>query len=206
MTRISTIGNAQGDLQAEFNKLIDYQNMIYQRLLLLAKIRQRVKAQYPQAVLPFDHVFRSYVNSYNTRVEAIKANAKDVQVGVQKPFEHLADEFKISNSIAAGPAVIAAIVVCVIAALAGTAYTITEVKRQNVASETEIVNLDKLLATFKAMPGANANTLASLLAKIDYVPGGTTPPDTGLTSTIKSLMWVGVGIAVLTQIPKFIGK
>lgn len=199
MTRISTIGAAAEPIQAELNKLIDYQQLIYQRLLVLAKLRQRIKAKYPQAILPFDTIFRSYVNAYNTRNAEIQAKAKDVKLGGQTTFAPLAAEFGPGSAGIGEPiSLTVIIVVAVIAAVAaGTAYTITEVQRQNKAAATEIEGLDKMLTTFKSLPGADANSLGSFLSKVDYSPGNTPPPSTGITATLNTVVVGAAAVAAL---------
>src|SRR5690606_2162048 len=131
--------------------------------------------------------YRQYVQAYNTRTDEIKAKAKDVKVGVQTYFDPLAREFGPgSPGIGVIPVIIVIAVIGAIAA--GTAYTITEVQRQNKAAETEIKNLDNLLTTFKGLPGADADSLGNFIAKIDYVPGKTPPPTTGITDSINHLI------------------
>lgn len=209
MTKVATIGATVEafELQAELNKLIDYQNMLYQRLLVLAKLREQVKARYPQAVLPFDVIYRDYINLYNSRNAQIKAKSSSYDVAVQPDFSPLAQQFSTGAGVSIGAVLITIAVVAAVAILAGaTAYTITEVKRQNLAAENEIKGLDKLLSTFKTLPGADAASLGNVLAKIDYTPGGTTPPATGLTSTINTLVYGGVFVAILYFGSKMLAK
>lgn len=209
MTRISTIGRVgnTSEVQLELNKLVDRANMIYQRLLVIAALRKQVKAKYPQAILPFDAVLRSYVDGYNSLVAEIKAKSSTTTTGVLPVFKPLAEEFGPQGpGIGVIPLVVYACVVGAVALLGAGAYTITEVQRQNKAAETEIKSLDNMLATFKGLPGADAASLGSFISKIDYTPGQTPPPDTGITSTIKTLGYVGLAIAVITQLPKFMGK
>lgn len=198
MTKVATIGAPASQLQAELNKLIDFQNMLYQRLLVLAKLREQVKARYPLAVLPFDVIYGDYIRLYNARNAQIKAKSSSYEIGVQPAFDPLAQQFSTGQGVSIGFVLITIAVVAAVAIIAGTtAYTITEVKRQNLSAENEIKGLDKLLETFKTLPGADVASLGNVLAKIDYTPGGTTPPATGLTSSLNTLVYGGVFIAVL---------